>query len=274
MTVRVTNAGPEADTVHVLPSMWFRNTWAWDVDVEAPLLAAVRDDAVRVPHPFLGELELHSGPASDGARPTLLFCDNDTNARRLFGSEPITPWPKDGINDHVITGAPTVNPARQGSRCAAWYRTTVAPGATVEIRLRLRPAGGPDPAVALGADFERVVAERRDEADEFYAELTPDAASADEAAVMRQAFAGMLWCKQSTRTTWPLAGRRSRPAAAAGAQIGSQRAVAHVRGVRHHVDAGHLGVPVVRGVGPRVPLRGARPRRPCLREVSAVAAVP
>ena len=196
MTVRVTNTGPDTDTLHVLPSIWFRNTWSWDVGGEAPVLAAVRDDAVAVPHPFLGTLELLAGQASDGAQPTLLFCDNETNLRRLYGAEPVTPWPKDGINDHVVTGAATVNPARQGSRCAAWYRTTVAPGATVEIRLRLRPVGGADPAVALGADFDGVVKDRRDEADEFYAELTPDAASADEAAVMRQAFAGMLWSKQ------------------------------------------------------------------------------
>jgi len=188
MTVRVTNAGPVADVVHVLPTLWFRNTWAWEAGKPRPTLIGASDDAVSVRHPFLGELEWHAAAASDGARPTLLFCENDTNVARLFGAAPTTPWPKDGINDHVVSGAATVNPDRQGSKCSAWYRSTVEPGATVEFRLTLGP-GGP-------VDFEAVTAQRRAEADEFYAELTPAAASADEAMVLRQAFAGMLWSKQ------------------------------------------------------------------------------
>jgi len=126
-----------------------------------------------------------------------LFCDNDTNLERLYGVPSPSRWPKDGINDHVVSGADTVNPERRGTKFAAWYRLNVDPGQTAQLRLRLRPEGsGPDAATALGADFTRVEAQRRDEADEFYAELTPPAASADEAAVMRQAFAGMLWNKQ------------------------------------------------------------------------------
>ena len=70
----------------------------------------------------------------------MLFCENETNTKRLFGSDPITPYPKDGINDHVISGAPTVNPDRTGTKCAFWYQVTVAPGQTTELRLRLRPA--------------------------------------------------------------------------------------------------------------------------------------
>ncbi len=121
---------------------------------------------------------------------------------RLFGAEPVTPYPKDGINDHVISGAPTVNPDRTGTKCAFWYQVTLAGGATAELRLRLRPqpagAGGTSGpgAAALGAPFDQVIAQRRAEADEFYAELTPRAATADEAMVMRQAFAGLLWSKQ------------------------------------------------------------------------------
>ena len=126
----------------------------------------------------------------------------------MFACEPITPYPKDGIGDHVIRGAATVNPARTGTKCSPWYRLTLAGGQAAELRLRLRPAAtagrnrsvlaqGDDPQRdALGADFDRVIALRRAEADEFYAELTPAGASADEAMIMRQAFAGMLWCKQ------------------------------------------------------------------------------
>jgi hypothetical protein len=197
INVRVTNAGPAADTVHVLPSLWFRNTWAWDVDGMAPKLAATGDASIAVPHPYLGDLELLAGPGPDGAPPSLLFCENDTNTVRLFGTEAVTRWPKDGINDHVVSGADTVNPAREGTRCAAWYRLEIAAGATAELRLRLRPArSGPAADQALGAQFEQVVADRKAEADEFYAELTPATASDDEARVMRQAFGGMLWSKQ------------------------------------------------------------------------------
>jgi Mannosylglycerate hydrolase MGH1-like glycoside hydrolase domain/Glycosyl hydrolase family 63 C-terminal domain len=201
MTVRVTNAGPESDTLHVLPTAWFRNTWSWDSVAPKPLLAGSGGAAVSIEHPFLGSLELLAGPAPDGVSPVPLFCENETNVKRLFGASATTPYPKDGINDHVITGAATVNPDEHGTKCAFWYRLTVAPGETAELRLRLRPAGAARDrqaraADALGSGFESVVKARQLEADEFYAELTPEAASADEAMVMRQAFAGMLWSKQ------------------------------------------------------------------------------
>jgi hypothetical protein len=148
-----------------------------------------------VSHPSLGELELLVGPDPTGVAPTLLFCENETNTQRLYGVAGATPYPKDGVNDHVVTGADTVNPTRRGTKAAAWYRADVAPQATIELRLRLRPTDA-DPTTALGQDFDDVVATRRTEADAFYADLTPPAASADEAMVMRQAFAGMLWSKQ------------------------------------------------------------------------------
>jgi hypothetical protein len=198
MQISVTNAGPEEATLHVLPTAWFRNTWSWDHGVPRPLLAASADDTVTIGHPFLGELELSAGPGPGGARPVLLFCENETNTHRLYGTACATLYPKDGIGDHVISGAPTVNPDRTGTKCAFWYQLTVPPGQTAELRLRLRlrPAGalpGPDP---LGAGFEQVITARGAEADEFYAALTPAGTSADEAMVMRQAFAGVLWSKQ------------------------------------------------------------------------------
>jgi mannosylglycerate hydrolase MGH1-like protein len=196
MNITVTNAGPETDVLHVLPTLWLRNTWSWDPDATAPSLAATSSGTVAVEHPFLGDLELLAGLDPQGCPPQLLFCENETNLARLYGVSS-SAWPKDGINDHVVNGEATVNPARRGTKCAAWYQVSVPAGGTVELRLRLRPAGvGPEPTTALGADFTLVATERRAEADEFYAELTPAAASADEAAVMRQAFSGMLWCKQ------------------------------------------------------------------------------
>jgi hypothetical protein len=223
MTIEVTNAGPDAADLHVLPTAWFRNTWSWNDGEDRPELvagqpgtgtgagdggdSASRDWArVTLTHPFAGPMELLAAPGPDGALPELLFCENETNVARLFEAPETTPFPKDGINDHVVSGAATVNPQLRGSKCAAWYKLTVAPGASAELHLRLRtaapPAGAqpssPQPSAIepFGAQFGRVVAQRSGEADEFYTELTPAAASADEAMVMRQAFAGMLWCKQ------------------------------------------------------------------------------
>ena len=202
MAVQVTNAGPGTATLHVLPTTWFRNTWSWDEAAPRPVLWAANmapsgGAAVSLRHPFGNEYELLAGAGPGGAGPTPLFCENETNELRLFGVRAGTPYPKDGINDHVVSGADTVNPEGRGTKCALWYQVTVAAGATAEIRLRLRPAGGPaggpDP---LGDGFGQVIAQRRAEADEFYAGLTPAGASADEATVMRQAFAGMLWSKQ------------------------------------------------------------------------------
>ena len=200
MTVQVTNAGPETATLHVLPTAWFRNTWSWDADAPKPEMRAVGDSEIGIDHPFAGPMELLAGPGPDGTLPTAVFCENETNDERLFGSAPLTPYPKDGINDHVVSGAATVNPERTGTKCSFWYQLTVQSGQTAEVRLRLRtpPAKAPrgqadDP---LGAQFGQVIAQRQAEADEFYAELTPAGASADEALVMRQAFGGLLWSKQ------------------------------------------------------------------------------
>jgi hypothetical protein len=203
MSIQVTNAGPEADTLHVLPTAWFRNTWSWgDTDEPRPTLWVSGDGSVTIDHPFLGALELIGAAGPDGAAPQLLFCENETNLAGLYGAEPVTPYPKDGINDHVIHGAATVNPVGRGTKCAFWYQVTVPPGQTAELRLRLRPAnGGPGNSAAKAADalgqaFYEVMVQRRAEADEFYTELTPAGASADEALVLRQASAGMLWSKQ------------------------------------------------------------------------------
>ena len=206
MSISVTNAGPATETLHVLPTSWFRNTWSWGDSSGKPTLAAADGEpagtvAVDIAHPFAGDLELIAGPGPDGALPTALFCENETNVARLFGTDPITAYPKDGINDHVISGSATVNPARTGTKCAFWYQVTLAAGASAELRVRLRPrvvAGVADLAAPapLGDQFGQVLAQRRAEADEFYAELTPREATADEAMVMRQGFAGLLWSKQ------------------------------------------------------------------------------
>ncbi len=202
VAVKVTNAGPDTAELHVLPTLWFRNTWKWDFGGCPPTMRAdtaptVTQPRVLIDHPIFGELELLAGAAPGGERPELLFCDNETNTERIYGQPCSTPYPKDGIGDHVVGGAASVNPDRTGTKAACWYRLRVDAGATVELRLRLRSAqrsehrGDP-----LGRQFTHMLHQRHDEADEFYAELRPDGITDDEQLVMRQAFAGLLWSKQ------------------------------------------------------------------------------
>jgi hypothetical protein len=197
--VQIRNAGSEAAELHVLPTLWFRNRWSWGDDDPRPSIraasvgsavtTAIAEDAA------LGRWRLTAGPDPTGRLPPLLFCENETNAARLFGVAAQSRYPKDGINDHVIAGAETVNPAQSGTKMACWHRLTVAPGERVEVRLRLArddASYGSD----LGADFDLTFAKRSREADEYYATLRPPGATDEEAAVMRQAFAGLIWSEQ------------------------------------------------------------------------------
>jgi hypothetical protein len=182
--ISVRNAGPEVATIDVLPTLWFRNTWSWRLDSAKPSIRL--DDGVLVAeHAALGTRVL----SGDGS-PEALLCDNETNSERLFGVTSATRFPKDGINDHVVEGAPTVNPDGTGTKAALRYRLDVEPGATATIELRLGEPGEPE------TDFHEVLCAREREADAFYEELTPPGASGDEARVLRQALAGMLWSKQ------------------------------------------------------------------------------
>lgn len=195
LLVRVTavNRGPEPAPLHVLPTLWFRNTWSWGLDERRPRLEAAgevpRGLAVRVSHGYYGRRWLLYAGA-----PELLFTENETNARRLFGLENPTPFVKDGIHERVVGGrAGAVNPAGTGTKVAAWYRALVAPDTALVVRARLTDAPGPDP---FGPEFEATVEARRREADAFYATVIPAHLSADARNVMRQALAGLLWTKQ------------------------------------------------------------------------------
>lgn len=197
MHITVENAGPETATLRVLPTLWFRNTWSWgDPDVVRPVLEArdVPTGHVLATSPRVGALHL-----TGEGDPRALFCDNETNVRRLFGESGGPAFPKDAINDFVVTGAPRVNPAMRGTKVALDYEVSVEPGATKVIRVRLRreeAAEHVDAAALDAAAFDRIVAARRGEADLYWASVTPSTASADEAHVLRQAMAGLLWSKQ------------------------------------------------------------------------------
>jgi hypothetical protein len=183
--ITVRNAGPDRAEVDALPTLWFRNTWSWGLDDRRP---SIREEngALLAEHWEIGKMTL----ASDGA-PGLLFCDNETNTQRLWGTAGRSRFPKDGINDHVVSGTPTVNPLHIGTKAAFWHRLIVDSGSSVSLRLRLSVAGA-----RIDGDFDSIFDQRRTEADEFYRELTPGNTPPDQALVLRQAMAGMLWSKQ------------------------------------------------------------------------------
>jgi hypothetical protein len=190
MVITVANRGPEDAVLHVLPTVWFRNTWVPGLPIPRPSLALDGSGRLVADHQVLGRrvVEVDAGA-------TWLFTENETNVARLFGGANPTPFVKDGINDHVVGGrAEAVNPDRTGTKAAAHHVLTVPAGGSVTVKLRIRPEEtGPG---GLGADFDRVVSTRHAEADEFYTALTPDGVDPDRAMVMRRALAGMLWSKQ------------------------------------------------------------------------------
>jgi len=193
MRITVENRGPEPATLHVLPTLWFRNTWAWGPPGSAgadavPVIRTNSYGALVAEHQRLGRLHF----AGDG-EPESLFCDNETNTQRLYGVPSRSAYPKDGINDHVVHGAAAVNPERTGTKAALRYVLDVPAGGTREVRVRLTRG---DTFGNLGPEFDSVIQARQAEADEFYAALTPASATPDEARVLRQAMAGMLWGKQ------------------------------------------------------------------------------
>jgi hypothetical protein len=187
--ITVWNRGPESATLHVLPTLWFRNVWSWGGNAERPLLREAPGGVIAASHPDLGERLL----SCEGAG-ALLFTENETNTARLFHIPNRTPYVKDGINNCIVHGhQAAVNPEKRGTKAAAHYPITVAAGASKTLRLRL--SGAPSDA-PFGRGFDDVVTARRKEADEFYASVIPSSLDADAASVMRQAIAGMLWSKQ------------------------------------------------------------------------------
>ncbi|MCI0540569.1 MAG: hypothetical protein L0Z50_35665, partial [Verrucomicrobiales bacterium] len=261
MLVTIHNRGPEAATIHLLPQLWFRNTWSWKNGAKKPSLSLAEDGSIVATHDELGEYRLFFDSVSDdlphpvpllkergnrsaaldkstrfdlghddirklslpggesrgeGERsPKLLFCDNETNVRRLYGQHETEGHFKDAFHEYVIAGNNTaVNPQQVGTKAGVLYGLSVRANGSVRVRLRLTATTSPSPlngerAGVMGetnqvfplstrpfADFDQVFTQRRREADEFYAELQKDIADADARLVQRQALAGMIWSKQ------------------------------------------------------------------------------
>jgi len=196
--ITVTNRGPEAANLRVLPTIWFRNTWSWGNDPPRPRLHEARP----APNPVIELNPSETNQLRSDTRwvhcegsPQLLFTENETNAQRLFGARNRSPFVKDGINDYVVEGAKqTVNPEHVGSKAAAHYKLSIGSGETEVIRMRLADSDFKE--TNAFAAFDKTFSLRKDEADEFYATVIPQDLSADAQNVMRQGFAGMLWSKQ------------------------------------------------------------------------------
>ena len=212
------NRGPVEADLSLLPTIWFRNTWSWGRDDYRPFLRAAQQLSIPKEFGSPGSAVIEVDHRQYGWRwllcerePELLFTENETNSRKLFGSENRTPYVKDGINDYVVHGdRGAVNPDKTGTKASALYRLRISPGETQTLRLRLTAQ---EPKVArmsasrlviadapktelLGQGFESIFSARRSEADEFYAKRAPKGLSADARNIQRQAFAGLLWSKQ------------------------------------------------------------------------------
>jgi len=189
--ITVTNRGPEAARLRLLPTIWFRNTWSWGSSEVRPDLRGVRG-GIELNHRAYGKRWLYC----DGS-PELLFTENETNRRRLFNAAESGLCKKDGINDYVVHGTQdAVSTEPMGSKAAAHYAMEIASGDSVSVRLRLTNLKIENPPTAAFSSFDSVFALRKQEADEFYATIIPSSLSPDAKNVMRQGFAGLLWSKQ------------------------------------------------------------------------------
>ena len=221
--IQVVNRGPEPAELHLLPTLWFRNTWSWNGDRNKPQLRR-RDSSsiVEADHHIYGQRRLYCE-----GEPELLFTENETNVRRLYGVESESSYFKDGINDYLIHGRKeAVNPEGFGTKVAADYRLELGPGETAMVKLRFTNKQSPVPF----ADFDQIFSQRLKEADEFYASVIPGNLSEDGRNVMRQAFGGLLWSKQFYHyvvENW-LKGDSAQPAPPASRLNGRNREWAHL----------------------------------------------
>ncbi len=207
--ITVANRGPVAATLHLLPTLWFRNTWAWGQQGEdyapKPRISAASADMLLAEHASLGRFALVADLHAETLPPRLLFTENETNFQRLFGVPNPRPYVKDAFHAYVIAGREeAVNPAHEGTKAAFYYVLTVPAGESAVVRLRLFSLDQ-TPAAPLGEEFERLFALRLQEAEEFYAARIPATLPAVARRVMRQADAGLLWSRQFYNydvTTW------------------------------------------------------------------------
>ncbi len=256
IAITAVNRGPEKAVLHLLPTLWFRNTWIWGCAHEGcwmkPLIRLADDDTLATEHVTLGRFHFAADRASDGTGRQWLFTDNLTNTERLYGAANASPYVKDAFHRYVVEGeAAAVNPRHFGTKAAAHYRLEIAAGAEVQVRLRLW-AEAESPAEPFGEGFQQVMAERKRESDEFYAQVIPAELGPEERLVARQAYAGLLWSKQFFHYVvedW-LTGDPNLPPPPELRKGGRNADWRASLQPRRALRARQVGIPLVRGVGP------------------------
>src|SRR5262245_2503275 len=197
--IAVINRGPDDATLHVLPHLWFRNTWSWGRESDGywPKPEITRDArGLTASHVSLGSFVLEAEAGPDGSVPGALFAENETHFERLFGTQSGSPYVKDAFHRYVIDGErAAINPAEVGTKAALHYVLRVPAGAEQSIHLRLCAASA-SPTSALREACAATLEQRHADADEVYAARTPTAATPDEARVLRLGYAGLLWSEQ------------------------------------------------------------------------------
>jgi hypothetical protein len=185
--ITVHNRGPETASLNVLPTIWFRNTWSWGYSDVEPKMFAISKDVIEIQHALLGTYRLYTEGSKE-----LLFCDNESNCPKLYDHQDGKRFTKDGINDYLIHQSPSVNPDRGGTKASANLDFTIGANQSVVVRLRLCNQSYEQPFDQYDGIFLKRIAE----ADGFYQALQQGVESAEARMVQRQAFAGMIWCKQ------------------------------------------------------------------------------
>ncbi len=198
IVITVANRGPDAAPIHVLPTLWFRNTWNWkrvgEGHTACPELEKTGPSSLVARHEQLDDMNFSLEPA--GAGPELLFTNNETNTQKLFGTPSPTPFTKDAFHEWLIAGQKdTVNPVGKGTKAAGHYRLVVPARSSVTVRARLVSLKD-DPGNPFGSEFDTTFATRKREAEEFYGDVLAEEASPDERLVARQAHAGLIWSRQ------------------------------------------------------------------------------
>ncbi len=197
--ITVTNRGPEAAPLHLLPTVWLRNSWAFGFDPESPLTKPeirLENGSLFIEHESLGNFRFHVDAESAGQKPKWLFTENETNYKALGGETNTVPYVKDAFHRHIIQKEKkAVNPLHRGTKAAAHYTFNIPAGESITVRCRLHQVDETNGIEALD-EFESTFEERIREADEFYSDIIPKDISEQEELVCRQGYAGLLWTKQ------------------------------------------------------------------------------
>ena len=186
MKVTVINRGAKAANIHVLPHVWFRNFWKHNNRYERPVMKSISDNSVQTRSIRNGRYYLYHENGDQ------LFCDNETNNKRIYNFANDVKYVKDGINDHVISGKPTVNPDKTGTKFAVWHQLNLKPGEEKSIKIRLSKKKVKDP----WSDFDAIFHQRITECEEFYTETIKTDIPETHQAIAKSAFSGLLWTKQ------------------------------------------------------------------------------